>query len=190
MINALPILFPAISPDNEESKKTPGTDGPTLENPGKTVEVAVNKHRARLSLSAHAQLVFLRKHTRRWHAAIAGAIAGGLAVIWEKKSRREIIAQQLFVRYVCSACFSLMPVGNSTSVACRDLIIRSPLNIISTFPMVMCWCSHWRKFARHRCLKEMLKHTLDAARSCMRSSCAQIPFPRHTGLGRKLLDLR
>ncbi|KAF8720204.1 hypothetical protein AX14_011148 [Amanita brunnescens Koide BX004] len=98
LINALPILFPAISPDNEESKKTLGTDGPTLENPGKTVEVAVNKHRARLSLSAHAQLVFLRKHTRRWHAAIAGAIAGGLAVIWEKKSRREIIAQQLFVR--------------------------------------------------------------------------------------------
>ena len=102
LINALPILFPAISPENDELKDAPTTDGPTLDNPTKTVEVTLPKHKARLSLSAHAQLIFLRKHTRRWHAALAGAIAGGLAIAWEKKSRREIIAQQLFVRYVFS----------------------------------------------------------------------------------------
>ncbi|KAF8338497.1 hypothetical protein F5887DRAFT_514825 [Amanita rubescens] len=98
LINALPIFFPAISPETEQSKKASTADGPTLDNPAKTVEVTLPKHNARLSLSAHAQLVFLRKRTRRWHAALAGAIAGGLAIIWEKRSRREIVAQQLFVR--------------------------------------------------------------------------------------------
>lgn len=98
LINALPILFPAICPESDESKKAPTIDGPTLDNPTQTAEVALPKHKARLSLSAHAQLVFLRKHTRRWHAALAGAIAGCFAIAWEKKSRREIIAQQLFVR--------------------------------------------------------------------------------------------
>ncbi|KAF8627859.1 hypothetical protein AX15_004206 [Amanita polypyramis BW_CC] len=101
LINALPSLFPAINPEIEESRrdaKTNGVRGPTPEDPTRTVEVALHEQKTRLTLSAHAQLLFLRKKTRRWHAALAGAIAGGLAIIWEKRSRREIIAQQLFVR--------------------------------------------------------------------------------------------
>ena len=47
-------------------------------------------------LSINAQ--FLRKQSRRWHAALAGFIAGGVAVSFEAKSRRLVIAQQLFVR--------------------------------------------------------------------------------------------
>lgn len=63
------------------------------------VEVPLRSQRtARLSLSAQAQMILVRKRTRRWHAALAGAIAGGLAIIWEGRSRRGVIAQQLFVR--------------------------------------------------------------------------------------------
>ncbi|KAG1743628.1 uncharacterized protein EDB91DRAFT_1274155 [Suillus paluster] len=42
--------------------------------------------------------MWVRKKTRRWHAMFAGALAGGLAVMFEKRSRRVAIAQQLFVR--------------------------------------------------------------------------------------------
>jgi hypothetical protein len=43
-------------------------------------------------------MVLVRKHTRRWHAALAGAISGGFAIYWEKPGRRAVIAQQMFVR--------------------------------------------------------------------------------------------
>ncbi|KAF9000326.1 hypothetical protein BDQ17DRAFT_1360047 [Cyathus striatus] len=54
--------------------------------------------KGRLSARAQAQLLLVRKKTRRWHATLAGAIAGGLAIMWEKRSRRGIISQQMFVR--------------------------------------------------------------------------------------------
>ncbi|PFH47134.1 hypothetical protein AMATHDRAFT_152910 [Amanita thiersii Skay4041] len=101
LINALPILIPAINPKKTEEKPSANRRrgrGPSLDNPTSMVEVALPEHKARLSLSAHAQMIFLRKKTRRWHAALAGALAGGLAIMWEKRSRRGIIAQQLFVR--------------------------------------------------------------------------------------------
>ncbi|KAJ7859259.1 hypothetical protein B0H13DRAFT_2237517 [Mycena leptocephala] len=47
---------------------------------------------------ARGQMGLVRKRTRRWHSALAGAIAGGLAILWEKRNRRVIIAQQVFVR--------------------------------------------------------------------------------------------
>lgn len=147
MINALPILFPAIGPQIEESKKPSTADGPTLDNPAKTMEVTLPEHKAQLSLSAHAQLVFLTKRTRRWHAALAGAIAGCLAIIWEKRSRRDIIAQQLFVRYVFTL-FLANTTNDSTPAVFRDLIIRFQPNTISTFLTVMYCCSRWRKYAR------------------------------------------
>ncbi|KAF8626730.1 hypothetical protein AX17_006496 [Amanita inopinata Kibby_2008] len=102
LINALPILIPAINPRRMEESSRYNRDsqpgGPSLEDPTSTLDVALPKRKARLSLSAHAQLVFLRKRTRRWHAALAGGVAGGLAIIWEKRNRRTTIAQQLFVR--------------------------------------------------------------------------------------------
>jgi len=43
------------------------------------------------------ETVFIRGKTERWHALVAGGVAG-LAVAFEKKGRRVTIAQQLFVR--------------------------------------------------------------------------------------------
>ncbi|KAL0950380.1 hypothetical protein HGRIS_010342 [Hohenbuehelia grisea] len=63
-----------------------------------TLEVPLAERRARLSLSAQARMVIIRKKTRRWHAVLAGAVAGALAIVWEKPNRRGVIAQQLFVR--------------------------------------------------------------------------------------------
>lgn len=48
-------------------------------------------------LSIQSQVLYSRLDTARWHAVVAGAIAG-LSVLWEKKSRRITIAQQVFVR--------------------------------------------------------------------------------------------
>ena len=55
--------------------------------------------KTKLSKQAKLHEVLVRKKARRWHAALAGALAGGLAVLWETKERRLGIAQQLFVRY-------------------------------------------------------------------------------------------
>ncbi|KAG5651486.1 hypothetical protein H0H81_008486 [Sphagnurus paluster] len=114
LLNALPILIPALNPPRVPQISITGEDpsespflsddveeaGPTAERPTSTLRVPLARRNrsARLSLSAHAQLALIRKKTRRWHAALAGAIAGGLAIMWEKRSRRGVIAQQMFVR--------------------------------------------------------------------------------------------
>ena len=64
------------------------------------LEVPLEKRKARLSLTKRAQIMLVRKQTRRWHAALAGAVAGGLAIMWEKRTRQGLIAQQMFVRCV------------------------------------------------------------------------------------------
>ena len=115
LLNALPILIPAIKPRPFAhpfqllDHSSPFVDddlesGPTAEHPSTTLHVPIptSKRKARLSLSASAQLTLIRKKTRRWHAALAGALAGGIAIMWEKRARRRDIAQQLFVRYVIS----------------------------------------------------------------------------------------
>ncbi|KAF8885816.1 hypothetical protein BD779DRAFT_1442157 [Infundibulicybe gibba] len=78
LLNALPLLIPAINP-------APSPLLPARADP-------------KPHLSAHAQLAMVRKRTRRWHAALAGLLAGGLAIGCEKRNRRGIIAQQMFVR--------------------------------------------------------------------------------------------
>ncbi|KAJ7185408.1 hypothetical protein C8R46DRAFT_1060463 [Mycena filopes] len=115
LINALPILIPAIKPrlahadledspfddedDEDDSPLLPRTVSyPATPGPNNNSDTAAQRRAARLSLSAHAQMVLVRKRTRRWHAALAGAIAGGLAILWEKRGRRVVIAQQMFVR--------------------------------------------------------------------------------------------
>ncbi|KAJ6588609.1 hypothetical protein B0H19DRAFT_1100265 [Mycena capillaripes] len=107
LINALPILIPAIKPrprtlsspfdddDDEEEMDLPRT----VSYPASGNATPLHRRRsARLSLSAAAQMVLVRKRTRRWHSALAGAIAGSLAILWEKRNRRGVIAQQMFVR--------------------------------------------------------------------------------------------
>ena len=64
---------------------------------------ASERRRGRLSFRAQAHEVWVRKKTRRWYAIVAGAIAGGVGVMFEKKGRRVTIAQQMFVRYVQTA---------------------------------------------------------------------------------------
>ncbi|KAF8205409.1 hypothetical protein K438DRAFT_1579827 [Mycena galopus ATCC 62051] len=107
LINALPILIPAIKPrprtlaspfdddDDEEEMDLPRT----VSYPASGAATPLHRRRsARLSLSAHAQMALVRKRTRRWHSALAGAVAGSLAILWEKRGRRVVIAQQMFVR--------------------------------------------------------------------------------------------
>lgn len=128
LLNALPLFIPAINPrstmilhkskttsafadddsadpesklvleineDLESGLRFSRTENATLEVP---VPSTPNRRAARVSLSTHAQLVLIRKKTRRWHAALAGALAGGMSIMWEKKGRRTVIAQQMFVR--------------------------------------------------------------------------------------------
>ncbi|KAJ7625184.1 hypothetical protein B0H17DRAFT_1164420 [Mycena rosella] len=107
LINALPILIPAMNPrprvlssafedDEEEEMDLPRPV--SYPNSGPVTPLHQRRRSARLSLSAHAQMVLIRKRTRRWHAALAGAISGCLAIFWEKRNRRGVIAQQMFVR--------------------------------------------------------------------------------------------
>ncbi|KAF9459161.1 hypothetical protein BDZ94DRAFT_1300726 [Collybia nuda] len=110
LINALPIFIPALNPSQAIVPYQDGADaspfdddddleeGPTAAHPTTTLKVPLAKRSARLSLSAHAQLALIRKKTRRWHAAFAGALAGGMAIMFEKRNRRGVIAQQMFVR--------------------------------------------------------------------------------------------
>lgn len=55
---------------------------------------------ARLSASAQAHQVWVRKKTRWWYSAFAGSVAGAVAIMFEKRTRRVGIAQQMFVRCV------------------------------------------------------------------------------------------
>lgn len=94
-LNALPILFPI----NQPPPSPFDDENEDIEAPPTPFEVPLSARQSRLSLSAQAHQVWVHKKTRRWHAMFAGALAGGLAVMFEKRSRRLVIAQQLFVRY-------------------------------------------------------------------------------------------
>lgn len=122
LLNSMPLLIPSIRPPPSRNLSTSqqtsvfaqegelsdlpedidleaGISFPLRQNTSLEVPSSgINKRVTRLSLSTNAQLILIRKKTRRWHAALAGAIAGGLAIMWEKKGRRGVIAQQMFVR--------------------------------------------------------------------------------------------
>ncbi|KAF7318048.1 hypothetical protein HMN09_00312500 [Mycena chlorophos] len=99
LVNALPILFPTSSPV-DDSRSDDGSETQTLiaSPSSEETETFQPLPAPHLSLSAHAQLILGKQHSRRWHAALAGAVAGGLAVMCEKQGRRAMYAQQLFVR--------------------------------------------------------------------------------------------
>ena len=59
------------------------------------------RHPGHLSTTTQAAVSLMREKGyvyERWHAALAGAIAGAVAIIMEKKGRRLGISQQMFVR--------------------------------------------------------------------------------------------
>jgi len=97
ILNSLPLLLPPPTPSKHK-----GTDADSpSESPTPMVDFRAGLRRETLAkrssqLSINAQ--FLRKQSKRWHAALAGFIAGGIAVAFEAKSRRLVIGQQLFVR--------------------------------------------------------------------------------------------
>jgi hypothetical protein len=96
LLNALPNLVPSI---NTRGNTASALDDEEIDLEAATsVEVPLKTRKGRLSLSKQAQQLRIRKQTKRWHAALAGAIAGGLAIMWEKKGRKGIISQQMFVR--------------------------------------------------------------------------------------------
>lgn len=119
LLNALPILLPTSSLPRDSLfhlPKTPGAPSPDLEGghtaglitdssvtPGGTSAVKDEGRSSvaqpgKLSLQAQVHQIWIRKKTRRWQAVLAGAIAGGIAITFEKKNRRLGVAQQMFVR--------------------------------------------------------------------------------------------
>lgn len=71
------------------------------------------KVKTKLSTQAAVHQVWIRKRGRRWHAFLAGAIAGGAAVLMERKDRRLAIAQQMFVRSVLTPRRDVSPLTDS-----------------------------------------------------------------------------
>jgi len=144
LINALPILIPALSPP-DSSNAIDEVDDLEAQLPTTTIVVPTNRRKARLSLSARTQLILIRKRTRRWHAALAGAIAGALAIVWEKRTRRGLIAQQLFVRLVLSAYLCIYAGINTPLVGSRAPTTRTRHGKAFMCPMAMFSSLHSRK---------------------------------------------
>lgn len=124
ILNAIPLLFPANLPLRTNLRNLfsrlvatkDESDGPFVDDPpSPSSETSLqqtwppayplhispgDRREARLSSSAQVHQSWVRKKTRRWHSVLAGAVAGAVAVSFEKRSRQTVIAQQLFVRYV------------------------------------------------------------------------------------------
>jgi hypothetical protein len=103
LFNALPLLFPRPPHPNFLPRFRIEEDLPTgsvspIDTPCEPQSTRAHRQ-AHLSLSAEARQILIRKKTSRWHSVVAGAVSGGLAVMWEKRGRRITIAQQMFVRY-------------------------------------------------------------------------------------------
>ena len=113
ILNALPIIFPVYThhsnvyrkPSLQRSLRKSAIsdsvfDGDDEHLPSyKPLQPSKGRRQARLSVSAQAHQEWIRKRTRWWYALFAGAIAGGVAINFEKHSRRLEVAQQMFVRY-------------------------------------------------------------------------------------------
>jgi hypothetical protein len=97
LLNALPLLTPSLSTKPISPPAYTATFG-EQETEDVDLEQGTTRVTRRLSVQAQAHQEWVRKRTKRWHAIFAGAVAGGLGLIFEKKRRRVPIAQQLFVR--------------------------------------------------------------------------------------------
>jgi hypothetical protein len=100
ILNALPLLYqppvsrPSFIDDEEDIQFDPPR--PTYK----------RVRELRLSASGRARQAWTKKRTKAWFSVVAGAIAGGVAITFEKRSRRVAIGQQMFVRSVGSAKIS------------------------------------------------------------------------------------
>lgn len=122
ILNALPLLLPANVPlrenlrnlsanffstqdehDNlvlDDSQTSSSSPSPLQPQPLSLHISPGEKREARLSSSAQLHQSWVRKKTRQWYSILAGAVAGAVAISFERRSRQHVIAQQLFVRYV------------------------------------------------------------------------------------------
>ncbi|KAH9985217.1 hypothetical protein BJV74DRAFT_886347 [Russula compacta] len=120
ILNALPLLFPANVPLRENLRNlfaslfstqnehdyfvlddSPASSSEPSPPQAQSLPLHISpgdRREARLSSSAQVHQSWVRKKTRRWHSVLAGAVAGAVAVSFEKRSRQKIISQQLFVR--------------------------------------------------------------------------------------------
>lgn len=169
ILNALPLIFPAnislrknlrnlfarLFATQDEDDSLVFDDSPASSEPSpllpKSLPLSLHispgdRREARLSSSAQVHQIWVRKKTRRWHSVLAGAVAGAIAISFEKRSRQSVVAQQLFVRYV-----SLTPIANQgtyiSAVDCRDHTMLIRRNMVSTFHMATSWSSRSRTIA-------------------------------------------
>jgi hypothetical protein len=105
LLNALPILFPTTKVTKPPLKSIFSLSPPTGSSTPFDESDSSALRKGRLSLTAQAHQVWVRKKTRRWQSVFAGSAAGAMAIMFEKKENRVGIAQQLFVRYVEVAGF-------------------------------------------------------------------------------------
>ena len=140
ILNSLPLILPQPEPKESTSQtehslfrqslKRKANEPPNGDSAFEEIELGIperarSPRRARLSVNAQAHQVWVRKRTRWWYSAFAGSLAGAIAILFEKRSRRVGIAQQMFVRYVilrwlCS--FGLYP--DSTFICAVDSRVR------------------------------------------------------------------
>lgn len=165
ILNALPLLFPAnlslrtnlqnlferlfATPEESDSPFVDGSPSSSSEtSPQRAQSLPLHvspgdRREARLSTSAQVHQTWVRKKTRRWHAVLAGAVAGAVSVSFEKRSRQVVIAQQLFVRYVFANA-SINPRGLLLAVDCRVRTTPTRRNVVSTSHMERSWSSRSR----------------------------------------------
>lgn len=167
ILNALALLFPAnlplrtnlqnliarLFPTEDESDSPFVDDSPSSSSDASPQQAQSlpyplhispgNRREARLSSSAQVHQSWVRKKTRRWHSVLAGAVAGAVAVSFEKRSRQAVIAQQLFVRCVLLAPLSIQE-AYVLAVDCRVHTTRTRRNVVSTSHMERSWSSRSR----------------------------------------------
>ncbi|OSC97978.1 hypothetical protein PYCCODRAFT_1418695 [Trametes coccinea BRFM310] len=140
ILNSLPILLPQPQPKETTHARTRslfraslargGSSAPIdspIDDSTEEVELGLptrkkGARQARLSASAQAHQLWVRKRTRWWYSAFAGSVAGALAILFEKKSRRTGIAQQMFVRGL-QGSFNAMSDKHGFKIPHGDVII-------------------------------------------------------------------
>ena len=94
ILNALPLLY-----QPPESQNPFDDDDEDIElGPPRPIDKRVRQ--LRLSTSGRARQAWTKRRTRAWFSVVAGATAGGIAIMFEKRARRIAIGQQMFVRSV------------------------------------------------------------------------------------------
>ncbi|KAI8989851.1 hypothetical protein BD414DRAFT_536221 [Trametes punicea] len=141
ILNALPILLPQPQPKETTHARArslfraslsggaskAAVDSPFDDETLEDAELRVPQRRqssrqARLSASAQAHQLWVRKRTRWWYSAFAGALSGAIAITFEKRSRRAGIAQQMFVRGL-QGTFNAMSDKHGFKIPHGDVIV-------------------------------------------------------------------